>query len=62
MIKTPKFLDLSLMMRGLMASAVVWWHTAGYSLDLPFLQPFNITGRLAVWVFFGLSGYVIGYG
>lgn len=62
MIETPRSLDFSLILRGFFATAVVWWHTDGYRLDATGLDAFNTSGRLAVWMFFGLSGYVIGYG
>lgn len=52
-------MDLLLIIRGLAAIAVVIWHSGGYQADLPFL---NVPGRTAVWIFFGISGYVIAYG
>jgi peptidoglycan/LPS O-acetylase OafA/YrhL len=52
-------MDLLLIIRGLAAISVVVWHAVGYSAGLPWI---NIPGRTAVWVFFGISGYVIGYG
>jgi peptidoglycan/LPS O-acetylase OafA/YrhL len=52
-------MDLTLIIRGLAAIAVVVWHTVGHNADLPLL---NIPGRTAVWMFFGISGYVIAYG
>lgn len=52
-------MDLLLIIRGLAAIAVVVWHAGGYQADMPL---FNIPGRTAVWVFFGISGYVIAYG
>lgn len=61
-IETPRSVDLSLILRGFFATAVVFWHTIGYRLEFPALDSINIAGRLAVWMFFGLSGYVIGYG
>ena len=36
------------------------WHQQGYLGNLPAFL--NVPGRLAVWVFFGISGYVISYG
>ncbi len=53
-------MDLLLIIRGLAAIAVVVWHASGYNqADMPLI---NIPGRTAVWVFFGISGYVIAYG
>jgi len=43
-----------------MALAVVVWHAEGYLGDFPSLL--NVPGRTAVWIFFGISGYVIAYG
>lgn len=53
-------LDLLLMVRGLAALSVVVWHAEGYRERLPAV--INTPGRVAVWLFFGISGYVIGYG
>ena len=53
-------MDLLLVTRGLMAVAVVVWHAEGYQGDFPSLL--NVPGRTAVWIFFGISGYVIAYG
>ena len=53
-------MDLLLILRGLAALSVIVWHTVGYQNELPSLL--NIPGRTAVWLFFGLSGYVIAYG
>lgn len=52
-------MDLLLIVRGLAAISVVVWHAAGYHGELPLI---NIPGRVAVWVFFGISGYVISLG
>lgn len=52
-------MDLLLIIRGLAAIAVVFGHARGYEVDLPL---FNVPGRTAVWIFFGISGYVIAYG
>lgn len=60
MITVPRTIDLSLILRGIMASAVVVWHTVGYQQTLPDI--INIPGRVAVWFFFGISGYVIAHG
>lgn len=42
-----------------MALAVVVWHAEGYLGNFPSLL--NVPGRTAVWIFFGISGYVIAY-
>jgi peptidoglycan/LPS O-acetylase OafA/YrhL len=52
-------MDLLLIIRGLAAILVVIWHTVGYHAGLPLV---NVPGRTAVWIFFGISGYVIAYG
>lgn len=52
-------MDLLLIIRGLAAISVVVWHTVGYDAGLPLV---NIPGRVAIWIFFGISGYVIAYG
>jgi peptidoglycan/LPS O-acetylase OafA/YrhL len=52
-------MDLLLVIRGLAAIAVLIWHAGGHQGDFPFI---NVPGRTAVWVFFGISGYVIAYG
>jgi peptidoglycan/LPS O-acetylase OafA/YrhL len=48
------------MIRGLAALSVVVWHAEGYKGRFP--PALNTPGRLAVWLFFGISGYVIAYG
>lgn len=53
-------MDLLLIIRGLAALAVVIWHSDGYRAEFPPLV--NVPGRTAVWIFFGISGYVIAYG
>lgn len=53
-------MDLLLIIRGLAALSVVVWHAQGYHGDFPSVV--NIPGRTAVWLFFGISGYVISYG
>ena len=53
-------MNLILILRGLAALSVILWHTVGYQNELPSLL--NTPGRTAVWLFFGLSGYVIAYG
>ena len=61
-IETPATVDLSLILRGLFASSVVFWHVLGWKLDGQVWAGLNLPGRASVWMFFGLSGYVIGYG
>jgi peptidoglycan/LPS O-acetylase OafA/YrhL len=58
--RTRGQLDLLLIVRGLAALAVVYWHVEGYKAQLP--HAINTSGRMAVWMFFGISGYVIAYG
>lgn len=53
-------IDLLLIVRGLAAISVVVWHVEGYKATFP--PMFNPPGRTAVWLFFGISGYVIAYG
>lgn len=52
-------LDLLLIVRGLAAVAVIIWHAGGYQGGWPLI---NVPGRTAVWLFFGISGYVIAHG
>jgi peptidoglycan/LPS O-acetylase OafA/YrhL len=52
--------DLLLIIRGLAALSVVVWHVEGYKAYFP--PAINTPGRVAVWLFFGISGYVISYG
>ncbi|HQU87045.1 acyltransferase family protein [Denitromonas sp.] len=52
--------DLLLIVRGIAALSVVLWHAGGYLGPYPAWM--NIPGRTAVWLFFGISGYVIAYG
>lgn len=59
-IAPAKTFDLSIVLRGLAATAVVWWHIHGYKA--PGIKALNIPGRVGVWIFFGLSGYVIAHG
>jgi peptidoglycan/LPS O-acetylase OafA/YrhL len=47
--------------RGVLALSVLFWHSIGaYHTD--FIPALNTPGRTAVWLFFGISGYVIAYG
>jgi len=39
---------------------VLVWHQQGYLAKIPAFL--NVPGRVAVWIFFGISGYVISYG
>lgn len=52
--------DLLLVLRGLAAVSVVVWHMVGYAGTLP--PALNTPGRTAVWLFFGISGYVVAHG
>lgn len=53
-------MDLLTVIRGLAALAVVVWHVEGFLGAYPAVL--NVPGRTAVWLFFGMSGYVIAYG
>ena len=55
-------MDLLLIVRGLAAIAVVFWHGFGAYHVNEISSLINIPGRTAVWIFFGISGYVISYG
>lgn len=61
-IDTPATVDLSLILRGVFASSVVFWHVLGWRLEGEVWAGLNLPGRASVWMFFGLSGYVIGHG
>lgn len=52
--------DFLLIVRGIAALSVVLWHAGGYLGPYPWWM--NVPGRTAVWIFFGISGYVIAYG
>lgn len=56
-----KKIDLQLILRGLAAFWVMYWHFEAAYVD-NFLKYVLIPGRTAVWIFFGLSGYVIFHG
>jgi peptidoglycan/LPS O-acetylase OafA/YrhL len=59
----PRRLDLLLIIRGIAAILVIYWHLHGHIDRNNFLASFFIVpGRLSVWVFFMMSGYLIGYG
>lgn len=53
-------MNLLLIVRGLAALAVVVWHVTGFRGEYPAVL--NVPGRTAVWLFFGMSGYVIAHG
>ena len=53
-------MDILTIARGLLAVSVIIWHSIGTYDMIPFF--INIPGRVAVWVFYGISGYVICYG
>jgi len=62
-IKLPRNLDFLLIVRGLAAISVVYWHLGGYlEIENYWSSFFIIPGRLAVWIFFMMSGYLIGHG
>lgn len=62
-IKTPSTIDFLLIVRGLAAVSVIYWHLGGYlAREDELASYFIIPGRLAVWIFFMMSGYLIGYG
>lgn len=52
--------DTLLILRGLLAVAVVIWHIRSDGANR--LSILDVPGRTAVWFFFGISGYVISYG
>lgn len=58
--RLPSHLDVALIARGLASLAVVWWHVVGYQAAAPLERIFTPSGRYAVWVFFALSGYLMG--
>jgi len=62
-VNTPKHIDFLLIVRGLAAVSVIYWHLGGYLIRDDYILSFLIVpGRLAVWIFFMMSGYLIGYG
>lgn len=62
-IKLPQQLDFLLIVRGLASVSVVYWHLYGYLEIQNYWASFLIIpGRLAVWIFFMMSGYLIGHG
>ena len=60
-IDLPKTLDLALIVRGIAALIVVYWHLIGAYQEKSIFDFFNIPGRVAVWLFFVFSGYLIAY-
>ncbi|MCX6237709.1 MAG: acyltransferase [Bacteroidia bacterium] len=58
--QASKKLDVILIVRGILAVSVVFWHVIGYKGEI--IHFFNIPGRTAVWIFFGISGYVMANG
>ncbi len=61
-INLPRKIDLLLIIRGFLAYAVLVWHFKGYEYPIKELAFITIPGRMAVWLFFILSGYLIGFG
>lgn len=55
-------MDLLLVIRGLAAILVLLWHGFGAYHVNAISSFINTPGRTAVWIFFGISGYVISYG
>ena len=58
----PQKIDLILIVRGILAISVLVWHCGGYLYPINELSFLMIPGRMAVWLFFVLSGYLIGSG
>lgn len=56
----PRHIDFSLILRGIAAALVVFWHVDGYKGEWP--AAINVPGRVSVWLFFIISGYVIAFG
>ncbi len=61
LLEIPNDIDLSLILRGIFASAVVFWHVIGSAHYSELPEWLNVPGRVSVWMFFGLSGYVIAH-
>ena len=55
-----KKLDILLITRGILALSVILWHVEGYKENIWAI--FNLPGRTAVILFFGMSGFVISHG
>ena len=55
-----KKLDILLITRGILALSVILWHVEGYKEN--YWALFNLPGRTAVIIFFGMSGFVISHG
>lgn len=59
----PQQVDFLLIVRGLAALSVIYWHLGGYlEIENYWSSFFIIPGRLAVRIFFMMPGYLIGYG
>lgn len=59
-IEIPRVLDVNLMLRALAVIVVIYWHVHGYRAEGYIEKISTVSGRFAVWVFFVLSGYLIG--
>ena len=55
-----KKIDILLITRGILALSFILWHVEGYKENFSAL--FNLPGRTAVILFFGMSGFVISHG
>lgn len=55
-------IDSLLKLRAAAAILVVFWHCGGYDTENVILRMLGLSGRCCVWLFFILSGYVMGYG
>jgi len=61
-LAVPEKLDFLLIIRGLAALSVIYWHLGGYLVRADYFYSYIvIPGRLAVWIFFMMSGYLIGH-
>lgn len=62
-VKIPNRIDFLLIVRGVAAISVIYWHLGGYlTRDEYFASFFIVPGSLAVWIFFMMSGYLVGHG
>jgi len=62
-IDFPSNVDFLLIVRGLAAISVIYWHLGGYLVRDEYIASFFVVpGRLAVWIFFMMSGYLVGHG
>jgi peptidoglycan/LPS O-acetylase OafA/YrhL len=55
----PKYFDFALVLRGIVAYVVVYWHVEGCVLTSESSSFFVTSGRAAVWIFFSLSGFLL---